>query len=113
MWLKPHSQGRRGDLVLLRLRKLNGLEEPRPQFSDLSTQGSVFLDEFPTFRLAAMFGLDGVLHRLAIAVNALPAATSKPGSLSHGATEASKTCSGVGDPANDGYGAHGGMAPRV
>ena len=83
-----HFRAARGSSALWR--KPNGLKEARPQFSGLSTQGCVFLNEFRTSWLTGMLGLDCIFHLLGITVNALLAAASEPGALKHGAAEASK-----------------------
>ena len=64
-------------------------------------------DQLRPSRSAAMFGLDGRFHLLGMVVDALAAAAGISGFLGYGAVGSRQARGGIGDPVNEGYGAHG------
>ena len=104
---QPHGHGRHGELLLLGQRKLDGLEQPVPQLGVFLAEGFVLPDQFLPGRSAAVFGLDGGHDLLGMVVDALAAAAGLLGLLGDSAVGAREARGGIGDPANEGYGAHG------
>jgi hypothetical protein len=104
---EAHGQSRHGELLLLGQRELDGPEEPVPQLGVLSAEDFVLAEQFLAGWSTAVLGLDGGQDLLGMVVRALAAAARLLGLLSDSAVGARQARSGIGDPANERYGAHG------
>src|SRR5262249_14417759 len=99
--------GRDGELLLLGQGKLDGLAQPVPELGVLPAEGLVLPDQFVSGGPTIVLGLDGGQDLLGMVVDALTAATVPLSLLSDPTRGTGEPSSGMGDPANKRYGAHG------